>query len=86
VSGRYDAWARRTVRVQPFWFFYRYWWRWTAGWVYWTPEDYSVPWEDRRVPKAYWIWFIGMVFIVVAVIIAILFEKLSAWWSWYKLH
>ena len=83
MGGRYDAWARRTVRIQPFWFFYRYWWRWTAGWIHLTPEDYPIPWEDRRVPRVYWIWCIGMVFIV-AVIIAMLFQEFSVWWSWYK--
>jgi hypothetical protein len=53
VSERYDAWARRTVRIQPFWFMYHY-WAWMFGEMSWTAEEMAVPLQDRMVPRIFW--------------------------------
>jgi hypothetical protein len=65
VSERYDEWSRRTVRVQPFWFYYRYVWRWTPGWFWWSREEMTDPLEGRRVPLAFWISAAGWLLVAV---------------------
>ena len=53
MRGRYDAWARRTVRIQPFWFVYHY-WAWMFGEMYWIAEEMAIPPQERRVPRIFW--------------------------------